>query len=78
MQRRGFLKMFGLGVPAAAAALSLSHLIPETDKGYEYQFRNFKPLPEDTIDPQAGWVSYKFHFTVSHPPDRCYRLRYVS
>jgi len=68
MNRRKFLTMLGLA-PVVAAAAPLLKAIPETDM--EYYWRRRMEIPEEKRDDLiGGWVSYRFHYTVSLPPDR--------
>lgn len=62
MSRRKFLSFLGL---TAVAAL-LAPVIP-----------SLSPNPFDD-EPIFGWQSYRFRMTVTLPPDRSYRLRFID
>lgn len=77
MNRRSFFKKAATGAAVIAVAPKILSE-PFMPKPAEY---TTYLLGKDVIttDPDiAGWVSYKFHYTVSLPPDRSQRIRYIS
>jgi len=75
MNRRSFLgKLFIGGAAAAASVKAIPALIrnlPVED------IRSVPNLCMADIEP-GGWVSYKFHYTVSAPPTNAFRMRYAE
>jgi hypothetical protein len=60
VNRRTFFKWLGIGTAAAVVAPSV-------------------PIPEPVdanVAEIAGWVSYRFHYTVSLPPEKSSFLKY--
>lgn len=66
MDRRSFFKRLGAGLAVAAVAPSL--------------LTKMWPAPDPVILDAGvgGWVSYKFHMTVTLPPDHTWRVRYIQ
>jgi hypothetical protein len=65
MNRRKFLTALGLA-PLVAKAAPLLKLLPESDVDY-YRRKRAEAGP-------GGWVSYKFKYTVTLPPERSSRM----
>jgi len=75
MNRRSFFKKAtsGAAVLAIAPAVLSEPFMPKTYTTYL--------MGEDAIinsDLVGNWVSYKYHMTVSLPPDRSQRIRFIE
>jgi hypothetical protein len=69
MNRRKFLLMLGMA-PVVAKATPLLKLLPESDRDY-YRRKYAEVGP-------GGWVSYRYHMTVTLPPATKMRLRHID
>lgn len=70
--RRNFLKMLVGGVAVAAAVPSF----PFRVFSFPTEIKPLNILAGDDLI--AGWVSYRFYFTTTMPPDVCRRIRYIN
>ena len=82
MNRRGFLKFLGIGVAVAKAGVLNKLAAPELTV-----IKSAGAAPELTVIKSAGystiggWVSYKFHQTVTLPPAtglNSQRIRFID
>ena len=75
MNRRRFLSMLGMASAVATNASLLGTLLKtETDADYYRRMRAAIPV-EKQKDLVGGWVSYKFKYTVTLPPQQKLRMR---
>lgn len=78
MNRRRFLSLIATGA-AVATATPLMKFVPPPEavwKDLSVEVVN-APMP---VVPEAvigAWASYRFHMTVSMPPDTHHRIRYI-
>lgn len=90
MNRRGFFRIFGLGVAAVAvtpviakAASTFVSLAPSKDYS-TYILGDDAVLSNEKNGFQAngaeipGWVSYRYHYTVTLPPNANRRIRFID
>lgn len=82
MDRRTFLKWLGIAPAVAAAAPLLKTTEPsaknveatlkkQSDSDYYHKLRDERGGP-------GSWVSYRFHYTVSLPPNSHKRIRFID
>ena len=75
MERRGFLKMLVGGVAAAAAVQAFPFRVYSfpTEIG-KFNLLDMPAIPNEI----AGWISYRYHMTVTLPPVTTRSIRYIN
>jgi hypothetical protein len=75
MNRRSFFRKAATGAAVLAIAPTVlsEPFMPKTYTTYLMGQDAIVSEPEIT-----GWVSYKYHMTVSLPPDRSQRIRFIE
>lgn len=82
MNRRKFLSWMAMAPAVAAAAPMLKVLvpiIPAAEASYRTYVMAENAILSGTAGPELnGWVSYKYHMTVTLPPNSKQRIRYID
>ncbi len=75
MNRRNFLRRLGVGLGVAAVGATpaiLKHLLPGEERWPTIKVESDSDrYRRERKENKGGWVSYKFKYTVTLPPDRC-------